>query len=195
MDVTAVAEAVERARHGDREGLGDLYEAFGRRVFGLCRHLLRSPEAAEDARSDVFARLPSAITRYDAALPFDRWLLSVASHHCLDVLRRRRLETRLFASEPLESELAETVAAETGPGRSPLAGVLAEEGRDRVRDALARLPERHRIALVLRYYGELSYDEIAAQLGLTRNHVATLIFRGKQALRRLLADLDERTPP
>jgi DNA-directed RNA polymerase specialized sigma24 family protein len=47
--------------------------------------------------------------------------------------------------------------------------------------------------LVLRYYGELGYEEIAAQLGLTRNHVAILIFRGKQALRRLLADLSEGT--
>ena len=71
--------------------------------------------------------------------------------------------------------------------------MLAEEGQDRVRAALARLPDRYRIVLVLRYYGDLGYEEIAAQLGLTRNHVATLIFRGKQALRRLLADLYERT--
>ena len=189
MDATGVADAIERARHGDREGLAELYEAFGRRVLGLCRHLLGSPEAAEDARSEVFARLPRAIDRYDAALPFDRWLLSVASHHCLDLLRRRRLEARLFVGEPEEPE---TAAAGVAPGPSPLAAVLAEEGRHRVRGALARLPDRYRVALVLRYYGELGYDEIAAQLGLTRNHVATLIFRGKQALRRLLADLDER---
>jgi RNA polymerase sigma factor (sigma-70 family) len=62
-----------------------------------------------------------------------------------------------------------------------------------VRDALTRLPERYRVSLALRYYGDMSYDEIASQLGLTRNHVAILIFRGKQALRGLLADLDERT--
>ena len=70
--------------------------------------------------------------------------------------------------------------------------MLTDEARRRVRDALLRLPERYRVALALRYYGELGYDEIAGQLGLTRNHVAILIFRGKQALRRLLADLDER---
>lgn len=190
MNATEVTEAVERARRGEREGFAELYEAFGRRVLGLCRHLLGSLEAAEDARSDVFLRLPRAMDRYDPALPFDRWLLSVTSHHCLDLLRRRRLESRLFAAEWDETDKA-PVGGEPGP--SPLAAVLTEEGRARVRDALPRLPERYRISLVLRYYSELGYDEIASQLGVTRNHVAILIFRGKQALRRLLADLDERT--
>jgi RNA polymerase sigma-70 factor (ECF subfamily) len=190
MNTTWVAEAVERARGGDREGLAELYGTFGRRVLGLCRHLLGSPEAAEDARSEVFLRLPRAIDRYDPALPFDRWLLSVTSHHCLDVLRRRRLESRLFVAEVEERD---SVPAGSESGPSPLAAVLAGEGQDRVRAALARLPDRYRVVLVLRYFGELGYEEIAAQLGLTRNHVATLIFRGKQALRRLLADLHERT--
>jgi RNA polymerase sigma-70 factor (ECF subfamily) len=189
MNTTGVSEAVERVRHGDPESLGELYQVFGRRVLGLCRHLLGSPQAAEDARSEVFTRLPRAIDRYDAALPFDRWLLSVASHHCLDVLRRRRLESRLFMTEPEEPDPASTGR---DSGSSPLLAFLADEGRDRVRAALLRLPERYRVPLVLRYYGELSYDDIATQLGVTRNHVATLIFRGKQALRRLLPDVDER---
>ena len=189
MNAAEVAEAVERVRGGDREGLAGLYHTFGRRVLGLCRHLLGSPEAAEDARSEIFLRLPRAIDRYDPALPFDRWLLSVASHHCLDVLRRRRLEQRLFVAEPEELE-GVPVDSESGP--SPLAAVLSDEGQERVRDAIRRLPERYRVSLVLRYYGELGYEEIATQLGVTRNHVAILIFRSKQALRRLLADLDER---
>jgi RNA polymerase sigma-70 factor (ECF subfamily) len=113
----------------------------------------------------------------------------VASHRCLDLLRRRRLESRLFATE-LEEADDRTIGSEPGP--SPLGAVLTDEVRERVRAALLRLPERYRVALALRYYGELGYDEIAGQLGVTRNHVAILIFRGKRALRRLLADLDER---
>jgi RNA polymerase sigma-70 factor (ECF subfamily) len=189
MNATGVAESVERARRGEPEGLAGLYQAFGSRVLGLCRHLLGPTPAAEDARSDVFLRLARALDRYDPALPFDRWLMSVTSHHCLDVLRRRRLESRLFQAE---WEEADAGSAGSEPGPSPLAAVLTDEGRERVRDALLRLPERYRVTLVLRYYGELGYEEIATQLGLTRNHVAILIFRGKQALRRLLADLDER---
>ena len=154
MNPTEMAEAVERARRGEREGFVEIYEAFSRRVLGLCRHLLGSPDAAEDARSDVFLRLPRALDRYDQALPFDRWLLSVTSHHCLDVLRRRRLEARLFAAE-LDEPGGEAVGS--APGPSPLAAVLTEEGRTRLREALLRLPERYRVALALRYDGELGY--------------------------------------
>jgi RNA polymerase sigma-70 factor (ECF subfamily) len=70
---------------------------------------------------------------------------------------------------------------------SPLGAVLRTEERVQVRDAIARLPVKYRVPLVLRYYSDLSYDEIAQQLSLPRNHVATLIFRAKQELRRKLA--------
>ena len=68
-----------------------------------------------------------------------------------------------------------------------MGAVISEEERVEVRDSIARLPENYRVPLVLRYYSELSYDEIGKQLGLQRNHVAALIFRGKQELRRKLA--------
>ena len=61
MNSTPVVDAVERARKGDQAGLAELYAEYGRRVLGLCRHLLGSPEAAEDARSEVFLRLPRAL--------------------------------------------------------------------------------------------------------------------------------------
>ena len=61
------------------------------------------------------------------------------------------------------------------------------EERVQVRDTIARLPQNYRVPLVLRYYSELSYDEIAQQLGLERNYVAALIFRAKQEMRRRLA--------
>ncbi len=70
---------------------------------------------------------------------------------------------------------------------SPLSAVMGKEERAQVRDAIARLPENYRLPLVLRYYSELSYDEIAQQLELRRNYVAALIFRAKQELRRKLA--------
>ncbi len=68
----------------------------------------------------------------------------------------------------------------------PLSQTMLEERGEEVRQAVARLPEQYRVPLTLRYYSELSYDEIAAQLGLTRTHVATLIFRAKQELRGML---------
>jgi RNA polymerase sigma-70 factor (ECF subfamily) len=64
---------------------------------------------------------------------------------------------------------------------------MSKEERAQVRNAVASLPDKYRLPLTLRYYSELSYDEIAEQLELERNHVAALIFRAKQQLRRKLA--------
>jgi RNA polymerase sigma-70 factor (ECF subfamily) len=180
---TELAVLVAAARRGDSGALSALYEALAPRVYGLCRHLLGSPEAAEDARNEVFLRLQPALDTYDATQPFRPWLLSVASHYCVDLLRRRRVEARLFVPGEAETVPA-PVPSETEP--SPLGRLVLEERRAEVLEAIRALPESYRLPLVLRYYGELSYDEIARQLGLTRTHVATLLFRAKQVLRRRL---------
>jgi RNA polymerase sigma-70 factor (ECF subfamily) len=171
-----------RARAGDPDALAELYARFARRVLGLCRHLLGSGEAAEDARSDVFLKLPRALETYDPTQPFTRWLLSVTGHHCLDLLRRRRRESRLFVADDTGAD--QEAEAEASP--SPLSRLVLAERRAEVRAALAALPDHYRVPLALRYDAELSYDEIAAALGLKRNHVATLLHRGRREVRRRL---------
>jgi RNA polymerase sigma-70 factor (ECF subfamily) len=90
-------------------------------------------------------------------------------------------------------EVADGAAAieATSPEPSPLCTVISKEERVQVRDTIAGLPENYRVPLVMRYYSELSYDEIAQQLGLERNYVAALIFRGKKELRRRLPHRSE----
>jgi len=98
-------------------------------------------------------------------------------------LRRRQRRRKVIME--LDDGAAVIEAASLEP--SPLGAVISMEERVQVRDTIARLPENYRVPLVLRYYGELSYDEIAQQLDLERNYVAALIFRAKQELRRRLA--------
>ncbi len=180
LDNATLSALVQRAGVADGEALAALYRHFHRRVLGLCRYLLGSETEAEDAASEVFARLPRAMNSYDSSLPFPRWLMSVTSHYCVDLLRKRNVEKRLF--EPAEADAPEPASATP----SPLQEVLTAEARDEVCSTVAALPERYRLPLTLRYYNELSYQEIAATLELTRAHVATLIFRAKQELRRAL---------
>jgi RNA polymerase sigma-70 factor (ECF subfamily) len=180
MDLDSV---IERARGHDAEALGEIYRRYVRRVFGLCRYMLDSRESAEDATSEVFLRLQRSIENYDGSIPFPRWLLRVAGNQCIDALRRRQRRLKVFVE--VEDGAALVQAASSEP--SPLGAVISTQERTQVRDTIARLPENYRVPLVLRYYGELSYDEIAQELGLERNHVAVLLFRAKQELRRRLA--------
>ena len=157
-----------------------IYESQHGRVLRLCRYLLNSADAAEDASHEVFLRAQSRISTYDPSLPLSSWLSGIATNYCIDVLRRRGTERKLFdlaTSDSLDSP-------SHGPG--PLTEILTAERGSDVRSALAQLADKYRVPLVLVYYNEMSYDDIASTLGLTRNLVATLIFRAKQQLRQKL---------
>jgi RNA polymerase sigma-70 factor, ECF subfamily len=174
-------DLLDRAQQGDARAFGELYQRLSRRVLGLCLHLLRSREDAEDATAEVFLRFGAALPHFDRSLPPSAWLAKVATNHCLDRLRRRAREGRLFATEVDEARL------DRADDLSPLADIVAEEERAAVAAALAALPERYRVPLILRYYTEMSYDDIAERLSLSRQEVATSLFRAKQRLRGMLA--------
>ncbi|HEX5482856.1 MAG TPA: RNA polymerase sigma factor [Terriglobia bacterium] len=180
--------AVLNTQTGNPDGYADLYEQFHPRVLRLCSHLLGSRDDAEDASSEVFARLPRAMGTYNRARPFSSWLSGVTSHYCVDVLRKRRSEQRVFV--PADPEWPEPA----GAGRSPLEELLLNEERATVREAIARLPERYRSPLVMRYYEDLSCDEIAHKLNLSLANVKTLIFRAKKELRGMLEESETGWP-
>jgi RNA polymerase sigma-70 factor, ECF subfamily len=181
MEGLDLQSVIERARGRDAEALGEIYRRYVRRVFGLCRYMLDSPESAEDVTGEVFLKLQRLIESYDGSIPFPRWLLRVAGNQCIDALRRRQRGRQVI----VEVEDATVIEAPSSD-LSPLGAVIRTEERAQVRDAIARLPLNYRVPLVLRYYSELSYDEIAQQLNLKRNYVAALIFRARQELRRKL---------
>ncbi len=183
LEGLGLERVIERAQGHDADALGEIYRRYVRRVFGLCRYMLNSREGAEDATSEVFLKLQRSIESYDGSIPFLRWLLRVAGNQCIDALRRQQRGLKVFVE--VEKGVGVSEAASSEP--SPLGAVISTQERAQVRDSIARLPENYRVPLVLRYYGELSYDEIAQELVLEKNYVATLIFRAKQELRRKLA--------
>jgi len=183
MEALGLESVIERAQGHDSEALGEIYHRYVRRVFGLCRYMLSSGEGAEDATSEVFLKLQRSIESYDGSIPFPRWLLRVAGSQCIDALRRQQRGLKVFVN--VDDGAAVIEAASSEP--SPLSAVISTQERAQVRDTIARLPENYRVPLVLRYYSELSYDEIAQELDLERNNVAALIFRAKQELRRRLS--------
>lgn len=158
-----------------------LYREHYARVRALCRHLLGDATLADDAAQAAFLRAHEAHRTYDSAQPFEAWIMRIATNHCLDRIRRRARERDLFGDEDVER------AAATAGEADLLGTVLSAERARGINAAIGRLPEKYRVPLVLAYFRDASYDEIATTLGLTRTHVGVLICRAKQALRRELA--------
>ena len=178
---TSLTQAGER----DPAAFADLFAEHEADVLRVCRRMLGGDGAAEDARTEVFLRARRGFGSFDSERPFRPWLLSIAGHHCIDQLRRRATEKRVFQDgEATDADLHRSPAQEAEI--SPLSRAVAAQERGAVSRAIESLPLKYRLPLVLRYFGEHDYAAIAASLGVTPNQVGSLLFRAKRLLRERL---------
>ncbi len=181
MSAAELADVLTQVRAGDSEAWGELYGLYAPAIFRFCRRALHTREDAEDATTEIFMKVRQKLGTYDSTRPFTAWLYKVASNHCWDLLRRRRIR------QDLETGDLETLPLEH-PDPSQLEKLQSDHDSKHVRAGLAKLPDRARMALVLRYYSEMSYDEIADTLGVRRAFVGVLLLRARHQLRDVLAE-------
>jgi RNA polymerase sigma-70 factor, ECF subfamily len=181
MSAAELADVLTQVRAGDSEAWGELYGLYAPAIFRFCRRALHTREDAEDATTEIFMTVRQKLGTYDSTRPFTAWLYKVASNHCWDLLRRRRIR------QDLETGDLETLPLEH-PDPSQLEKLQLDHDSKHVRAGLAKLPDRARMALVLRYYSEMSYDEIADTLGVRRAFVGVLLLRARHQLRDVLAE-------
>ncbi|MGB0034531.1 MAG: sigma-70 family RNA polymerase sigma factor [Candidatus Acidiferrales bacterium] len=180
MSAAELADILSQVRAGDSDAWGDLYRQYAPAMFRFCRRALPTREDAEDATTEIFMKVRQKLGTYDSTRPFTSWLYKVASNHCWDLLRRRRIR------QDLETGDLETLPLEH-PDPDQLERLQAEHSNKQVRTGLEKLPDRARMALVLRYYAEMSYDEIAETMGVRRAFVGVLLLRARHQLRDVLA--------
>jgi RNA polymerase sigma-70 factor (ECF subfamily) len=179
-DQQKLEDCIARARTGSLEAWGELYREFAGPIFRFCRRALPAREDAEDATTEIFMKVREKLGHYDSSRPFQAWLYKVSANHCWDILRKRRIRQDLETDDVDETPLEH-------PDPSQLELLLEESSSQNVRGALGKIPARSRMALVLRYYSDMSYDEIAESLGVRRNFVGVVLLRARHQLREALA--------
>jgi RNA polymerase sigma-70 factor, ECF subfamily len=169
-----VMRAVARAKEGDTDALHFLYVRYADSVQGFVRSIVGYHHEAEDVTQDVFAKLMSAIRKYEQRdVPFSAWILRVARNAALDHVRARR-------PTPCEEVRVSEEAYE-------------KRDFDRVqslREALEGIPAEQREVLVLRHVAGLSPGEIAERMDKTEGSIHGLHHRGRRALRDALHELN-----
>jgi RNA polymerase sigma-70 factor (ECF subfamily) len=174
--VAEPTEAIARARRGDSEAWGEVYRHYAPAIFRFCRRMLPAREDAEDATMEIFLKLRGKFNQYDPERPFSAWLYRVAANHCWDQLRRRSIrqdrETEDVDAMPLPH-----------PDPGQLEQLITERNGEEVRRALRTLPARARAALVMRYYADMEYNEIAGALGVRPTFVGVVLLRARHQLR------------
>lgn len=169
-----IAQAVARAKQGDREAVRFLYLKYADNVYGYVRSIVRDEHEAEDVTQQVFAKLITVIGKYEERdVSFSAWILRVSRNVAVDHMRRRRA----FPCAEVR-ELMPQHEEETARTRSLV-----------LRDALASLPSEQREVIVLRHLVGLSPGEIAGRLGRTEPSIHGLHHRGRGALRSALSEM------
>lgn len=167
-----IAQAVQ----GDDSAFTQLVEAYQSPVFNLCYRMLGDPDEAEDAAQEAFIRAYRALRGYDPTRPFATWLLSIASHHCIDRIRKRRMKLVSFDSLPAEGELV------ADPLPTPETRFRQTEDQQQMQELLDSLAPVDRSAVVMYYWYDYSYEEIAQALSLSLSAVKSRLHRARRQL-------------
>jgi RNA polymerase sigma-70 factor (ECF subfamily) len=185
MDDAALAT---RAREGDEEAVEALVRAHLTSVHRLALRLAGDAGAAEDIAQEAFVKAWRNLKKYDPAKPFLPWLLAIARNAALDYLRKKKAVP--FSALAASDADGGPSFADTIPDEEPLPDELfgRAELAAQVQDALAKLPERDRTVLALRYEEGLAFEDIGAVMDAPMNTVKSWHRRAQARLRALLMD-------
>ncbi len=184
---------IARVRAGEQEAFAMLIERHKRMVYNVAYRLLGNATDAEDAAQETFLRAYTRLATYVPDGRFGAWLGAICSHWCIDTMRARGRRVQTVAlGRVLECE--RFISRVAGPEEL----ALRRAGHDEMQAWLADLPASYRAVLVLRYYQELSYAEIADTLSEPVSTVRMRLFRARNQLSKIVAGTEQgraTTPP
>lgn len=179
---------VEQARGGDQHAFGLLVQAYQKPVFNLTYRMLGNAQEAEDAAQETFLKAYSSLRQYQSEHKFSTWLFAIANHHCIDRLRKRRVTLVSIEDNPVLENL-------TGESPLPERQALVREQSAEMQQLLQELEPAYRLPLILRYWEEYSYEEIAATMEITVAAVKSRLFRARQQVAKLYGERQAATTP
>ncbi len=159
------------ARQGESWALEQFYDCYQAQIAALCYRLLTRSEDVEDAMQATFVRAFRALPRFRGDSSAKTWLYRIAVNECMDLLRKRKSAPDTLAENTLEADSA-----------------FGHTEQMAVQDLLARLSPEHRVILALRFWEEMSYEEIAQTLGISLPTVKMRLWRAKREFRRRYED-------
>ncbi|RYD17575.1 MAG: sigma-70 family RNA polymerase sigma factor [Verrucomicrobiaceae bacterium] len=185
VEVSSVDFALmERIGAGDHGAFRELVERHQNAVIGTVAKMLGNASESEDIAQQVFLRIWKNAKRYRPDAKFTTYLYTITRNLVFNETRRKSRKKEVSSDEREEHS---NQLVEASPDRQPDAELLQAELQEAVDKAIAGLPEAQRMAVVLRRYEQLSYEEIADVLGLSVSAVKSLLFRARTSLREALS--------
>lgn len=166
---------VQAALAGDQRAFAQLVDAYKVPVYNICFRMLGNQADAEDAAQETFVRIYTRLSSYDPQQKLSSWVLAVASHYCIDRLRRQHIRWLSLDDLLPVHEVADDE-------KQPETILLQNEQSSEVQSLLQSLPAEYRIVIALRYWQDLSYEEIARAVGSTESAVKSRLHRAREMM-------------
>lgn len=173
-------------RKGDEKAFELLVARHQRSVYNLALRFLRDSDEAEDLTQDVFIRIYKAAATYTPEARFTTWLYTIVRNLCFNVLRSRRQAVIISVDDEALPELPAV-------NDDPVERITRQQVQEKVMDALGKLPDNMRLAVILGKYHGLSYDEIATIMGCSVTAIKLRVHRAKAILAQELSGLRDET--
>lgn len=179
-------QLVKAAINGNQRAYSTLLERYRASVYNHLLKMVRNPDDAEDLTLEAFGKAFNKLSTYAPHYAFSTWLFKIAQNNCIDHIRKKRLHF-LSIDAPMETggDKDFTASIRTS-ARNPEEEVIRSQKLKMVRHQITNLSTKYRLMIELRYYEELSYEEIANELEIPLGTVKAQLFRAKEMMFNLM---------
>lgn len=175
-------ELIGRAKEGDEKAYAELLKRYKKSVYHTLLKMVRNVDDAEDLTIEAFAKAFRNLDKFDPKFTFSTWLFRVATNNCIDFIRKKKLDTMSISSGFVDDGGSEVAMDLKDVNPTPQENVIKGQRMEIVKTIVDRLPARYKKLVELRYFSELSYEEIATELSAPLGTVKAQLHRARELL-------------
>ena len=184
-DYALILRATEES---DQKAYAELMERYRDSIYHLCRKMVFNDDDAEDLTMETFAKAFQRLQQYTPAFAFSTWLFKIASNHCIDFIRKKRINALSLDRGIATDEGGNIQFTIKDEAPDPIETLEKKQRVEKMRLVVSELKPRYRKLVELRYFEEYSYDEIALELDLPLGTVKAQLYRAREILSSVMED-------
>ena len=175
-------DLIGKAKQGDEKAYAELMKRYKKSVYHTLLKMVRNVDDAEDLTIEAFAKAFRNLEKFDPKFTFSTWLFRVATNNCIDFIRRKRIETTSISSTYTDDNGSDVGMDLRDGNPNPQEDVIKGQRIELVKSIVTKLPPRYQTLVTLRYFQELSYEEIAKELDAPLGTVKAQLHRARELL-------------
>ncbi|HXH99969.1 MAG TPA: sigma-70 family RNA polymerase sigma factor [Sphingobacteriaceae bacterium] len=177
---------VVRAKVGDQKAYADLMQRYKDSIYFMALKMVNNKDDAQDLTVETFGKAFENLEKYKPDFAFSTWLFRIATNNCIDFIRKKRVS--LVSIDSLNDDSGDERQMQIkSDALNPEEESIKKQQNKELKDIVDKLPLRYRTLIVLRYFDELSYEEIAKQLDLPLGTVKAQLFRARDLLSNVIS--------